>query len=281
LDFVFGDIRVARKESADVASPSLEAANKGPCHRCEADGHQLSSDSQQAASDAAPAIEMGRSSEEVEAPLRKDNWVQQAIVGSSCAINAEARAISSTSPSPGDTQRDIPTLSSQHLDAVCDDSVASACQSTTAEVSEGVAVGSAVEDKGLGVHIMHVGQALYCGDADAQGRPHGRGTLLLPDGAAHRGRFVAGRAQGPGELTTPTGLVFRGEWHANRRIGRFEARDAMGKLWTEQYDSSGKRVERKCLDGEPPGAAATLCSKCQDRGCHAGPHENISTAVGT
>lgn len=110
--------------------------------------------------------------------------------------------------------------------------------------------------------MVRVGEALYCGQADVRGRPHGQGTLLLPDGSVHRGRFQEGRAHGPGELATAAGLAFRGCWEANRRVGRFELLDAAGKTWAETYDAQGKRLGGREAVAVEPHAAALPCARC-------------------
>ena len=49
---------------------------------------------------------------------------------------------------------------------------------------------------------------MWVGDV-CEGKPHGRGDLILPNGSVHRGGFVDGRASGPGVLYDATGAVLR------------------------------------------------------------------------
>lgn len=112
------------------------------------------------------------------------------------------------------------------------------------------------------MRVVRIGEALYCGAADSRGRPQGTGTLLLPDGSAHRGCFESGRAHGLGEYAMPTGLALSGRWESNLRVGCFELVDSHGKLWTETYNTQGKKISRESRagDGQPP---ATTCTRCK------------------
>lgn len=122
----------------------------------------------------------------------------------------------------------------------------------------------------VGVQVLRIAEALYVGEVDYKDRPNGYGTLLLPDGSAHRGCFEAGRAQGPGEYTSHAGVVHVGQWKANKRIGMFENLDAEGKVWSETYDD-GKRIHREVLNRETK-AAAVRCRHC--RGCFHDSHNH-------
>lgn len=112
------------------------------------------------------------------------------------------------------------------------------------------------------LQALRIGEALYVGEADCNDRPNGCGTLLLPDGGAHRGCFEAGRAQGPGEYTSSAGVVCVGHWKANKRTGVFEILDADGKSWSETYDVDGKRIVREPLNREAK-VAAVSCRLCK------------------
>lgn len=116
-----------------------------------------------------------------------------------------------------------------------------------------------------GMQVLCIGEALYVGMADYKDRPNGCGTLLLPDGAAHRGSFESGRAHGPGEYTSSAGTVCVGHWKANKRTGVFEILDAEGKAWSETYDVDGKRIRREALNRETAAAAAVCCRLCKGR----------------
>jgi hypothetical protein len=113
--------------------------------------------------------------------------------------------------------------------------------------------------------MLKIGGASWVGDI-SNGRPHGIGDLVLPNGSVHHGSFDNGLAEGGGVLMDASGSVFRGAWVANKRNGQFETTDPKGGTWHDVYDAEGKRVSRKKGAPVPTGAqGAVRCRACRVR----------------
>jgi len=110
--------------------------------------------------------------------------------------------------------------------------------------------------------LLMIGDATWIGGV-SNGRPHGHGDLILPNGSVHLGLFDAGRAEGAGTLHEPNGSVMTGTWRENKRVGRFETIDPKGGTWHDVYDAQGKRQSRKKGAPPPPGTpTAVTCRHC-------------------
>lgn len=66
-----------------------------------------------------------------------------------------------------------------------------------------------------------IGDDVYRGDVDAEGRPHGAGWLESPNGSLREGFWVEGRLDGPGATRTVYARPFREQYMEERR-GTFE-----------------------------------------------------------
>lgn len=58
----------------------------------------------------------------------------------------------------------------------------------------------------------------YSGET-LDGIPHGRGTIVWPDGTVYRGQWEGGRMEGEGEISWPSGAAYRGQWRDGRKHG--------------------------------------------------------------
>ena len=108
---------------------------------------------------------------------------------------------------------------------------------------------------------LKIGAAMWVGDV-ANGKPHGQGDLILPNGSVHRGGFVEGRASGPGVLYDATGAVLTGSWLESKRVGAFVTIDPKGGEWADTYDASGTRTSRK-KSAPAPADGAGAAQKCR------------------
>jgi len=102
-------------------------------------------------------------------------------------------------------------------------------------------------------------QAKYKGDVE-NGKPHGLGLIIFPDGAKYSGEWKNGKANGQGTFISPNGEQYQGGWFENRKHGFGESILAdgftfvgewdYGRPWSgTHYDKDGNIVA-KYLNGE-------------------------------
>jgi hypothetical protein len=89
--------------------------------------------------------------------------------------------------------------------------------------------------------VAAVGGGVYEGEADAEGRPHGRGRETLPDYTVYEGAFRHGRREGAGAVWYANGLRFEGDFAADARCGAGREWWANGAL---KYEGAFERSQR-------------------------------------
>jgi hypothetical protein len=79
------------------------------------------------------------------------------------------------------------------------------------------------------------------------GKPDGRGALILGDRSQHIGNFRKGKASGLGVLLNRANdSIYAGSWVENRKIGRFFVLEkATGVTYLERYESGDQLAERQ------------------------------------
>lgn len=136
------------------------------------------------------------------------------------------------------------------------DDVRTALQQAMDMSSRGAPVNAATAAK---EKVLKIGTATWIGEV-SEGRPHGTGDLMLPNGSVHHGLFESGRAHGAGILYDASGTIHRGGWVDNKRVGPFVTTDPKGGTWHDTHDAEGKRVARK--KGAPPAEGVPAATKC-------------------
>ncbi len=60
----------------------------------------------------------------------------------------------------------------------------------------------------------------YQGERAPNGRYHGRGKFVYPNGSVYEGQFVDGELHGKGTLRLPTKAFYVGEWYETNHLAR-------------------------------------------------------------
>jgi len=64
-----------------------------------------------------------------------------------------------------------------------------------------------------------IGTGAYEGEKSADGKRHGVGKYIFPDGRVYYGQWANGKMAGTGEMKWPNGQLYKGEYHDDRRSG--------------------------------------------------------------
>jgi hypothetical protein len=97
-------------------------------------------------------------------------------------------------------------------------------------------------------------QPIYQGEK-VNGKYHGPGTLLMPDGSKYVGEFSAGQRHGRGTLTTADGVTMSGEWLEDKLNGQGKIVRSCGTIREGTFKDgllhgTGKVAERTGLTYE-------------------------------
>ena len=71
---------------------------------------------------------------------------------------------------------------------------------------------------------------IYRGDENANGVPHGKGTIEFPDGGSYEGDWVDGLRHGQGTASFANGDVYVGEWQNDMMHGQGTLTLASGEV---------------------------------------------------
>ena len=76
---------------------------------------------------------------------------------------------------------------------------------------------------------------VYEGQKDGQGKEHGYGVKLQPDGAIYVGQWNGGKCAGKGWFFHADGDIYKGEWSDDKANGKGLYRHANGASYDGQW----------------------------------------------